>query len=94
MNVGRFKTFLGVESTSVKDLLNKMKEEFPDIIYKEVMMSINWLKVCKLQYESFFYLFQRDKLIDSSLLHYQMNLNMFYHAGGTLERIISEIIWK
>ena len=92
LNIGRFKSFFGVESRSVKDLFNELEEEFPDIIYKEVMMSMNWLKLCKLQYESSLHIFQNDKLIDSSLLRYQTTLNTFYQVGGSLERTLSETV--
>ena len=48
LNENRFKGFFGVEPRTVKDLLTTLKEEFPDeLIFKQVMMAMNWLKACK-----------------------------------------------
>ena len=48
LNENRFKGFFGVEPRTVKDLLTTLKEEFPDeLIFKQVMMAMNWLKMCE-----------------------------------------------
>ena len=47
LTVDRFKSFFGSEPRTVKDVLLDLKEEFPNIVFKEVMMSMNWLKLCK-----------------------------------------------
>ena len=45
--IDRFKAFYGPEPRTVKDLLLDLKEKYPNIIYREVMMTLNWLKLCK-----------------------------------------------
>lgn len=47
LNVGRFKSFFGPDPRAIKDLFIDLEEDFPDIVYKEVMMALNWLKLCK-----------------------------------------------
>ena len=48
LNVQRFKAHFGPEPITVKDLLLDLKEDFGSgIIYKDVMMAMNWLKLCK-----------------------------------------------
>ena len=47
LNIDRFKAFFGPEPRTVKDLLYDLKEKYPDIIYRDVMMTMNWLKLCK-----------------------------------------------
>lgn len=45
--IDRFKAFYGPEPKTVKDLLLDLKEKYPNIVYREVMMTLNWLKLCK-----------------------------------------------
>lgn len=49
LNVGRFKSFFGPDPRAIKDLFNDLEDDFPDIVYKEVMMTLNWLKLCESQ---------------------------------------------
>jgi hypothetical protein len=49
LNVDRFKAHFGPEPRTVKDILLDLKAEFSgDVVYKDVMMAMNWLKLCKL----------------------------------------------
>ena len=48
INTSRFKSHFGVEPRTIKDLLVDLKEEFSGgIIYRDVFMTLNWLKLCK-----------------------------------------------
>lgn len=48
LNVDRFKAHFGPEPRTVKDILYDLKESLgSSIIYKDVMMAMNWLKLCK-----------------------------------------------
>ena len=47
LNTSRFKSHFGVEPRTIKDLLVDLKEEFSGgIIYRDVFMTLNWLKLC------------------------------------------------
>ena len=56
MNIDRFKAFFGPEPRTVKDLFHDLKEKYPDIIYRDVMMTMNWLKLCKYVLDMFMYI--------------------------------------
>ena len=43
----RFMCFFGPEPRTVKDLLSDLRDEYPDISFKDVMMTMNWAKRCK-----------------------------------------------
>ena len=43
-SVDRFKAHFGPEPRTVKDLMSDLCEKFPDTKFKEVLMSLNWLK--------------------------------------------------
>ena len=45
----RFRSIFGPDPRSIKDLFNDLGDEFDDVIYWEVMMALNFLKLCKLQ---------------------------------------------
>ncbi|KAL7548803.1 hypothetical protein ACHAWF_012061 [Thalassiosira exigua] len=46
LNVNRFKAHFGPEPTTVVDILIDLKEDFSsDLIYRDVFMSMNWLKL-------------------------------------------------
>lgn len=45
--VSRFIAHFGVEPRTVKDLLLELKEKFTALVFKQVMMALNWLKMCK-----------------------------------------------
>lgn len=65
LNVDRFKAHFGAEPRTIKDLLNDLKEEFTsDLIYRDVMMTLNWLKICKFRTATvrFICYFQKLKL--------------------------------
>ena len=48
LNTSRFKSHFGVEPRTIKDLLVDLKEEFSGgIIYRDLFMTLNWLKLCK-----------------------------------------------
>ena len=48
LNIARFKAHFGPEPRTVKDILFDLKETFgSSIIYKDVLMAMNWLKLCK-----------------------------------------------
>ena len=47
LNIDRFKAFYGPEPKTVKDLLLDLKDKYPNIVYRDVMMTLNWLKLCK-----------------------------------------------
>ena len=42
-NIMRFKAFFGVPPTTVAALLNDLRDDNPNIIYKECLMTMNWL---------------------------------------------------
>ncbi|KAL7537796.1 hypothetical protein ACHAWF_011304 [Thalassiosira exigua] len=46
MNIDRFKAHFGPDPRTVKDILLDLKEDFAsNIVYKDVMMAMNWLKL-------------------------------------------------
>lgn len=47
LNIDRFKTHFGPDPRAIKDLFLDLEEDFEGIKYKEVMMALNWLKLCK-----------------------------------------------
>jgi hypothetical protein len=47
LSESRFIAHFGVEPRTVKDLLLELKEKFPALVFKQVMMALNWLKMCK-----------------------------------------------
>ena len=48
LNIDRFKAHFGPEPRTVKDILLDLKAEFGGgIVFKDVMMAMNWLKLCK-----------------------------------------------
>ena len=42
-NIDRFKSYYGVEPTTVSPILFDLKNEYPDIVLKDVLMTMNWL---------------------------------------------------
>ena len=45
--VERFKSFYGVGPETVQDVLFALRDKFSTgLIYKDVMMTVNWLKIC------------------------------------------------
>ena len=42
-NINRFKSFYGVEPTTVAPYLECMKDKYPDITYKYCLLTMNWL---------------------------------------------------
>ena len=47
LNIDRFKAHFGPEPRTVKDVLHDLKAEFgSNIVYRNVMMTMNWLKLC------------------------------------------------
>ena len=47
LNIDRFKAFFGPEPRTVRDLFYDLQEKYPDIIFRDVLMTMNWLKLCK-----------------------------------------------
>ena len=48
LSVDRFKAHFGPEPRTCLDVLLDLKEHFgSDVIYKDVMMAMNWLKLCE-----------------------------------------------
>ena len=43
-NVKRFVAFYGVPPTSLAPFFNEIKNKYPDIIMKDLLMTVNWLK--------------------------------------------------
>ena len=43
----RFMCFYGPEPRTVKDMMLDLHNEFPDISFKDLMMTMNWAKRCK-----------------------------------------------
>ena len=47
LNIDRFKAHFGPEPRTVKDILHDLKEEFgSNIVCRDAMMAMNWLKLC------------------------------------------------
>ena len=42
-NVDRFKSFYGVEPTTISPILQDLKDEYPDVSFKDSLMTMNWL---------------------------------------------------
>ena len=49
LSIDRFKAHFGPEPRTVRDILLDLEAEFRgDIVFKDVMMAMNWLKLCEL----------------------------------------------
>ncbi len=72
LNMSRFSSHFGVEPQTVKDLLVDLKDEFTGgLIYREVFMTLNWLKLCK---------FRMSSLLVVSLVSYMYSTDDSEHV--------------
>ncbi len=44
-NMKRFKQFFGPDSTTIAPLLRDLRQSFPELKYKDALMTLNWLYI-------------------------------------------------